>query len=747
MKTKLTYLFIMLATLATIQEVAAQGTAFTYQGRLNNGSALANGNYDFEFTLFNTNITSTAIAGPVTNAAVMVTNGLFTTLVDFGPNAFTGTSNWLEIAVSTNGANSFTTLSPRQQFSPVPYAITAENLAGVVENNNIIQDGVSLATISGGSGNVIESGANDATIAGGADNSIGAGSFIAAIGGGANNSIGTNDDTSTIAGGNSNIIQDGAGVSTISGGVGNQIQTGSPRSTISGGSNNQILDNSQHSVIAGGGGNQIQNASSYSTISGGLDNMIETNAFYSTIGGGVQNTIQTNDEISTIAGGSVNTIANHAAFSTIGGGSQNTIQSNAAESTISGGYLNTIQTNAQYSSIGGGLQNTLSNQYATVSGGYHNTASGLSSFVGGGGYDGFDGGAFNVASGPASVIVGGVGNNSSGYDSFIGAGVFNNASGQDAVVAGGSGNSATNIYSTVGGGLANTNTGYSATVGGGLQNTASGSDATVPGGYGNVANGLTSFAAGNQANANNQGTFVWADSQNAVFSSTANDQFLVRAQGGMGINMNNPGGAALYVQGNRSGGTFNSAVGIFENTSTATGSTGSGPALRVICDGGSNPAGALSVSANGIGPIAEFGNGLQFVANIANDGTLTCKSLIQTSDWNAKQNFTALDGKSVLAKVISLPVTEWNYKDDAADKKHIGPMAQDFHAAFDLNGADDKHISVIDEGGVALAAIQGLNQKLEETRAENTVLKRQNDLLAGRLNELEATVKLLVERK
>ena len=189
----------------------AQGTAFTYQGRLNNGGNPASGNYDLLFTLFDTNITGTAIAGPVTNLAVAVTGGLFTTLVDFGPNTFTGTSNWLEIAVSTNGANSFPTLSPRQQLTPVPFAITAENLADVVENNTI-QAGVLLATISGGGGNVIQSGANDATIGGGVNNSIGANSFIAAIGGGANNSIGTNDDTSTIAGGNSNIIQDGAGL-------------------------------------------------------------------------------------------------------------------------------------------------------------------------------------------------------------------------------------------------------------------------------------------------------------------------------------------------------------------------------------------------------------------------------------------------------------------------------------------------------------------------------------------------------
>src|SRR5208337_2635435 len=83
----------------------------------------------------------------------------------------------------------------------------------------------------------------------------------------------------------------------------------------------------------------------------------------------------------------------------------------------------------------------------------------------------------------------------------------------------------------------------------------------------------------------------------------------------------------------------------------------------------------------------------------------------------------AVNAREVLAKVASLPVTEWNYKTDHKSVQHIGPMAQDFQAAFHLS-TDDKHISVVDEGGVALAAIQGLNQKLNEKDAEIQDLKR-----------------------
>jgi hypothetical protein len=114
-------------------------------------------------------------------------------------------------------------------------------------------------------------------------------------------------------------------------------------------------------------------------------------------------------------------------------------------------------------------------------------------------------------------------------------------------------------------------------------------------------------------------------------------------------------------------------------------------------------------------------------------GTVYANGVALTSDRNAKENFTAVDAREVLAKVADLPMTQWNYKTDGKAVQHLGPMAQDFQAAFGLDGADDKHISVVDEGGVALAAIQGLNQKLEETRAENAALK-------ARLEKLERVI-------
>src|SRR5271170_5829928 len=133
MKTKFHYLFVALLLFAGANRAAAQGTAFTYSGQLQDNGSPANGTYNLTFLLFNTtNTSAVAVAGPVTNNAVIITNGLFTVLVDFGPGVFTGQTNWLQIGVETNGADTFTTLTPRQQLSPTPYAISAEgaNAAG-----------------------------------------------------------------------------------------------------------------------------------------------------------------------------------------------------------------------------------------------------------------------------------------------------------------------------------------------------------------------------------------------------------------------------------------------------------------------------------------------------------------------------------------------------------------------------------------------------------------------------------------
>ena len=110
---------------------APLGTAFTYQGRLNDGGSDANGNYDVRIGLFSVGAGGAATA-TITNLNVALSNGLFTTTLDFGGAVFNGTACWLEIAVRTNGGGAFTTLVPRQALTPTPYSIYAST-AGVAD--------------------------------------------------------------------------------------------------------------------------------------------------------------------------------------------------------------------------------------------------------------------------------------------------------------------------------------------------------------------------------------------------------------------------------------------------------------------------------------------------------------------------------------------------------------------------------------------------------------------------------------
>jgi len=114
----------------------AQGTAFTYQGKLSAGTGAANGNYDMQFYLRDALTAGNPVGVTNTISPVAVSNGLFTVVLDFGAN-FPGADRWLEIGVRTNGAASYTPLSPRQKLTPAPYAITAGNLSGALPTSQL----------------------------------------------------------------------------------------------------------------------------------------------------------------------------------------------------------------------------------------------------------------------------------------------------------------------------------------------------------------------------------------------------------------------------------------------------------------------------------------------------------------------------------------------------------------------------------------------------------------------------------
>ena len=151
---------------------AATGTGFTYQGQLNDGGMPANGTYSFQFGLFDTAVGGNQI-GSFNQQNIVVSNGLFTASLnnagEYGPSAFTGEARYLEIRVSSNGVN-YTTLTPRQPLTAVPYALSlrpgalissTHQAASVLNLTNTGLDGSGLFVDAAGTGMFVNSTAGD----------------------------------------------------------------------------------------------------------------------------------------------------------------------------------------------------------------------------------------------------------------------------------------------------------------------------------------------------------------------------------------------------------------------------------------------------------------------------------------------------------------------------------------------------------------------------------------------------------
>jgi hypothetical protein len=418
-----------------------------------------------------------------------------------------------------------------------------------------------------------------------------------------------------------------------------------------------------------------------------------------------------------------------------------TQQNTACPNLIGGYHANFVTAGVTGATIsGGGLvgnTNRVTDLFGTVGGGYNNqSGDGAGSLVDNG-YATVCGGINNWAAGHTSVVSGGNGNAANGGGSAVGGGGNNQAAGQTSAIAGGTGNSALETHSAIGGGQANVTSGYAS---------------TVPGGVLNQAGGDYSFAAGRRAKVRtaaqvgggdlqgDEGTFIWADnSVDADFTSTASDQFLVRAAGGVGIATTAPD-AQLHVFGSTDA-SLSDGTGVLV--------VGDKDGLNLVADGdeiiarnnaspgtlllnnGSGNVGILRASASHplhVGTNNTNGNGAHLTAG----GTWT-----NGSDRNTKENFRPLDAQSILHKVAKLPVTEWNYKGETNGERHVGPTAQDFRAAFGL-GHDDRYITTIDADGVALAAIQGLHQIVQEKDCEIAELREREMTKDQRIENLEA---------
>jgi hypothetical protein len=124
---------------------------------------------------------------------------------------------------------------------------------------------------------------------------------------------------------------------------------------------------------------------------------------------------------------------------------------------------------------------------------------------------------------------------------------------------------------------------------------------------------------------------------------------------------------------------------------------------------------------------------------VFNNGDATLQGVLtENSDVNSKQDIEPVAGSNILEKLSDLEISEWSYKDAPADR-HVGPMAQDFYAAFGL-GHTDKGIATLDSSGIALAAIKALIK-------ENTSLKERLSLLESQQAEMQAALAVVLENQ
>jgi trimeric autotransporter adhesin len=494
----------------------------------------------------------------------------------------------------------------------------------------------------------------------------------------------------------------------------------------------------------------------FATSVAGIAVQSNTNGAPNVITGSTLNFVGTGVVGATISGGGATNYLGHAAtnsvvgvFGTVGGGFDNSAgvsatvaggEGNSATNfaaTVAGGNSNTASGNS--ATVGGGYQNTATNTASTVAGGQSNAATGINATIGGG--------SQNAATNLAATVAGGQGNTAGGSSSTVGGGSANAADAQGATVAGGSGNIASANLATVGGGNANSAGAEWATVAGGNNNTATGGAATIPGGANNIASGDYAFAAGQYAQAVDYGSFVWSDASSFTpFSSSAENQFAVRAAGGV----------LLAADVTLSGGYHNFSL----TGGNALGYLyGSYPALGDGVHLGYN----YYYDAAGTGHVANAGGGTSrltvgygFISLNVGDvnsapstqclyadstGVTVNGTFNNQSDRNAKQHFAEVSPAQILDKVARLPISEWSYKGDVATR-HVGPVAQDFYSIFNI-GTDDKHIAPMDEGGVALAAIQGLNQKMNEKDQKLQEQSVQIEKQASEIEELKQQVKQL----
>lgn len=743
-----------------------QGSAFSYQGRLMLDGVAVDGAANLEFRLYDAASGGSQIGGSELRPDWPIDGGLFSTELDFGAVAFQGMARWLEIRVNGH------VLEPRQQVQAAPYALFAldgnagpegppgppgatgtsgppgppgpagptgpegppgsGDLSGtpgrlvlfthpqtggdapihvvageLVAEANLVLDDHSRLKAAPGHALELQVGADvalriepgalgaDPNLIAGPGHTMTSDTFGAtAIGGNHNAPTGP---YSLIAGGEYN--QASMPLATVVGGVSNS--SSGYISLVAGGIGGEAFGD--RTAVIGGQGNRASGDDAgvlggdhnhaigeFSAIVGGEGNQAE---------GSVSGTFAARNawvrgSSSAVVGGDSNQVFDYVQSAFIGGGASHEIHADRGGAIVGGEEHRVWGTNAIAL---GGQQHWLSGSNSAILGGseIEVEASGAASI----------GGASHRIdfSAEHAVIVGGQSHEVSGASAGVFAGHAHKANGEHSVIIGGSGGHVSEPNAAVIAGHDNQSEGYAGIVLAGLNNRVGGGAAAVVGGASNFANGERAIVLGGQSNEANgedsiafglfsradaaysvaggysahtpwhaSGSFIWADSQSDPISVEQANQFVIRASGGIWL------------------GTSSSPhVAPDEFLSTSTGA---------------------ALTSGGVWSNA--------------------------SDRNAKTDFEPVDSGQVLAGVLALPITTWRYRAEAEDVRHLGPMAQDFHAAFGLGGSQ-RSIATVDADGVALAAIQGLHALIEEQRQALLQLQHENDSLRQRLQRVE----------
>ena len=385
----------------------------------------------------------------------------------------------------------------------------------------------------------------------------------------------------------------------------------------------------------------------------------------------------------------------------------------------------------------GNPNNDASGNLSAVVGGGLNRTIGIHSFVGGGTVNevfthrsAITGGTDNsIGSGsPYSAIAGGSDNRVSEENSFIGGGENNETSGARSAIVGGFNNEASGNQSAIAGGGGNEASGNLSAIAGGNSNTASGINSFIGGGIGNTASGFSSFAAGSLAKAEHNGTFVWGDNTSADFASTGEDQFLIRAGGGVGIGTNAPE-RDLHIKADTS-----SAALILENASDVNGwGIGTGIASGNFNFYYESDVTGFSTSGTRLGGISN-----------------TTGEYSSNSDRRLKQDIEVLNG--VLADVLKLEPASYRFRRSGDDgPRTIGFLAQDVQEVFPElvtheDGDDYLGLSYANFSVLAIRAVQEQQDIIENQQARIAELEQRQDNEVAALQErLAALESLLLE--